>query len=48
MEYMGTLPTSFKLSGVRKKRVLKASLRGLVPDTVLDRPKMGFCTPIAT
>jgi asparagine synthase (glutamine-hydrolysing) len=48
MEYVATLPPSFKLSGTQKKRVLKASLRGLLPDTVLDRPKMGFCAPIAT
>jgi asparagine synthase (glutamine-hydrolysing) len=46
MEYVASLPPSFKLSGFQKKRVLKASLRDLVPDTVLDRPKMGFCAPI--
>ena len=48
MEYVATLPRSFKLSGPEKKRVLKASLRGLLPDAILDRPKMGFCAPIAT
>jgi len=48
MEYVATLPPCFKLSGIQKKRVLKASLRGLVPDVILDRPKMGFCAPIAT
>src|SRR5262245_61371707 len=48
MEYAATLPPSFKLSGTHKKRVLKASLRGLLPEAVLDRPKMGFCVPLAT
>jgi asparagine synthase (glutamine-hydrolysing) len=48
MEYVASLPPSFKLSGFQKKRVLKASLRDLVPDAVLDRPKMGFCAPITT
>jgi asparagine synthase (glutamine-hydrolysing) len=48
MEYVATLPPSFKLSGLQKKRILKASLRGLLPDAVLDRPKMGFCAPITT
>jgi asparagine synthase (glutamine-hydrolysing) len=47
MEYVATLPPRFKLDGIQKKRVLKASLRGLIPDAVLDRPKMGFCAPIA-
>jgi asparagine synthase (glutamine-hydrolysing) len=48
MEYVASLPSSFKLSGFQKKCVLKASLRDLVPDAVLDRPKMGFCAPITT
>jgi asparagine synthase (glutamine-hydrolysing) len=48
MEYAATLPPRFKLSGTHKKRVLKASLRGLLPEAVLDRPKMGFCVPLAT
>jgi asparagine synthase (glutamine-hydrolysing) len=48
MEYVASLPPSFKLAGFQKKRVLKASLRGLVPGAVLDRPKMGFCAPIMT
>jgi asparagine synthase (glutamine-hydrolysing) len=48
MEYVATLPPHFKLAGREKKRVLKASLRGLLPDAVMDRPKMGFCAPIDT
>jgi asparagine synthase (glutamine-hydrolysing) len=47
MEFVSTLPVHFKLSGIHKKRLLKAILRGLVPDTVLDRPKMGFSVPLA-
>jgi asparagine synthase (glutamine-hydrolysing) len=48
MEYIATLPPGFKLAGIQKKRLLKASLRGLLPNAVLDRPKMGFCAPIET
>jgi asparagine synthase (glutamine-hydrolysing) len=48
MEYVATLPPGFKLSGTQKKRLLKASLRDLIPEAILDRPKMGFCAPIAT
>jgi asparagine synthase (glutamine-hydrolysing) len=48
MEFVATLPPSLKLAGTQKKRLLKAALRGIVPDTILDRPKMGFCSPLAT
>ena len=47
MEFVATLPPHFKLSGKEKKYLLKACLRGSVPDAVLDRPKMGFCVPLA-
>ena len=47
MEFVATLPHQFKLSGKEKKYLLKACLRGSVPDAVLDRPKMGFCVPLA-
>ena len=47
MEFVACLPTHLKLSGTQKKRVLKAALRGVLPDTVLDRRKMGFCVPLA-
>jgi asparagine synthase (glutamine-hydrolysing) len=35
------------LSGKQKKRILKAALRGMLPDIILDRPKMGFSVPLA-
>jgi asparagine synthase (glutamine-hydrolysing) len=47
MEFAARLPTEFKLQGAQKKRVLKAMLRGQLPDIVLDRPKMGFSVPLA-
>jgi asparagine synthase (glutamine-hydrolysing) len=36
-----------KLYGSRGKRILKAALRGKLPDEVLDRPKMGFGVPVS-
>lgn len=47
MEFVASLPPTLKLSGTQKKRVLKAALRGLLPDVILDRPKQGFEVPIA-
>src|SRR5262249_20135459 len=46
MEFVASLVPTFKLSGKQTKRLLKAVLRGLIPDTILDRPKMGFCAPV--
>ncbi len=47
MEFVAGLPAHFKLAGRNKKYLLKAALRGVLPDVVLDRPKMGFSAPIA-
>jgi asparagine synthase (glutamine-hydrolysing) len=47
MEFVARLPTEFKLKGIQKKRLLKAAVRGQLPDVVLDRPKMGFSVPLA-
>jgi asparagine synthase (glutamine-hydrolysing) len=46
MEFVATLPAGFKQSWGQKKRILKASLRGRIPDALLDRPKMGFSVPL--
>jgi asparagine synthase (glutamine-hydrolysing) len=47
MEFVASLPVAFKQAWGQKKRILKASLRGRVPNEILDRPKMGFSVPIA-
>lgn len=47
MEFSASLPAALKLSGKQKKRILKAALRGMLPDIILDRPKMGFSVPLA-
>jgi asparagine synthase (glutamine-hydrolysing) len=48
MEFVASLPATFKLAGREKKRILRAALRGIVPDAILDRPKMGFGAPISS
>ncbi len=47
MEFAARLPVNLKLAGQEKKYLLKSSLRGVVPDEVFDRPKMGFCVPLS-
>jgi asparagine synthase (glutamine-hydrolysing) len=41
------LPARFKFAQGRGKHLLRRALRGVVPDTVLDRPKKGFGVPIS-
>jgi asparagine synthase (glutamine-hydrolysing) len=47
MELAASIPADLKLRGLGGKRILKAALRGRVPDEILDRPKMGFGVPLA-
>jgi asparagine synthase (glutamine-hydrolysing) len=41
------LPARFKVRGREKKIALRAALRGVVPDDLIDRPKQGFQVPMA-
>jgi asparagine synthase (glutamine-hydrolysing) len=47
VEYAATLPDEWKLSGFTTKRVLRESMKGLLPESILNRPKMGFPVPFA-
>ncbi len=44
--YAARLPNEAKLNGGDGKHLFKKSLRGRVPDSVLDRPKQGFHLPL--
>lgn len=44
--YVMSLPSEYKIRKGNRKRLLKESLRGVVPDEVLDSPKKGFGVPI--
>ena len=47
VEFAATLPDQWKLNGWTTKRVLRESMKGLLPDSILNRPKMGFPVPFA-
>jgi asparagine synthase (glutamine-hydrolysing) len=46
VELAATIPAEQKLPAGRLKGVLKAALRGVLPDAVLDRRKRGFGAPV--
>jgi asparagine synthase (glutamine-hydrolysing) len=41
------MPSEWKVRGGVGKAILKDAVRGLIPDSVIDRPKMGFGAPMA-
>jgi asparagine synthase (glutamine-hydrolysing) len=45
VEFAARLPDEWKLSGLTTKRVLRLAMKGLLPDSILTRPKMGFPVP---
>jgi asparagine synthase (glutamine-hydrolysing) len=47
VEMAARLPVHMKLSGFTTKRILREALRGLVPESILTRRKMGFPVPFA-
>lgn len=46
VDFVRTLPSSYKFDGLNQKVVLKKALEGLVPQSILDRPKKGFGIPL--
>ncbi len=46
VEFSMNIPQSLKISNDVPKYILKESVRGLIPDENIDRPKMGFDAPV--
>ncbi|MEA2442779.1 MAG: hypothetical protein QOJ12_71 [Thermoleophilales bacterium] len=46
LEFAARLPADLKLRAGSGKHLLKRALRGILPDEILDRPKMGFGVPL--
>jgi len=47
VELMARAPYALKVAGRTKKVLMKAAFRGLLPDSILDRRKVGFSVPMA-
>jgi asparagine synthase (glutamine-hydrolysing) len=46
MEFVASLPSELKISAKQQKYLLKTTLRDMLPESILKRPKMGFCVPL--
>jgi asparagine synthase (glutamine-hydrolysing) len=46
IEFVARLPARFKISGLTLKAIFKKALRGLLPERILARRKMGFGVPL--
>jgi len=47
IDFMGRVPSKWKIMGLNEKYILKKALRGYLPDTILNRPKQPFRAPIS-
>ena len=48
VEFVARLPDEWKLSGMTTKRILREAMTGVLPPSILNRPKMGFPVPFAS
>ena len=48
VEFTARMPDSMKLRGGTTKYVLRESMKGVLPERILSRPKMGFPVPIGS
>jgi asparagine synthase (glutamine-hydrolysing) len=44
-QYVVAMPAAFKANGSHLKVALRGALRGIIPDAILDGPKIGFGVP---
>jgi asparagine synthase (glutamine-hydrolysing) len=44
--YVSSLPDNYRVHGLKTKWVLRQAGKSLIPDRILDRPKVGFRVPV--
>ena len=47
VEFLNRLPYEYKLKGFTGKHLLKETMRGKLPEDIIDRPKKGFGIPVS-
>jgi asparagine synthase (glutamine-hydrolysing) len=48
VEFAFSLPPGEHLRGLEKKRLLRRAMRGVLPDSILNRRKRGFSAPVGS
>ncbi|NQU40262.1 MAG: asparagine synthase (glutamine-hydrolyzing) [Lentisphaerae bacterium] len=46
VEFIASLPGDWKLKGTRTKHVFRSALKGMLPDTIVERGKQGYSLPV--
>jgi asparagine synthase (glutamine-hydrolysing) len=44
--YVSSLPDSYRVKGMKTKWILREAGKSLIPDAILERPKVGFRVPV--
>jgi asparagine synthase (glutamine-hydrolysing) len=47
VEFAATIPARFRIQGRDTKYIFKKAMRGILPDSIIDRQKHGFAVPLA-
>jgi asparagine synthase (glutamine-hydrolysing) len=47
VEFLNSLPESYKYKGLSGKYILKKMMTGKLPDDIINRPKKGFGIPLS-
>jgi asparagine synthase (glutamine-hydrolyzing) len=47
VEFAATIPPHLQLQGERTKHLFKQAMRGVLPDSIIDRKKHGFAVPLS-
>jgi asparagine synthase (glutamine-hydrolysing) len=47
VEFAATVPARFRLRDGTTKYIFKKAMRGILPDSIIDRQKQGFAVPLA-
>lgn len=47
VEFAATIPPEMNLRDGTTKYILKAAMRGILPDRIIERPKRGFAVPLS-